>query len=540
MRARILATGLGAACAASLLFAPSAFASKRCVGGPGCYRTIQAALDASHDGDTIKIASGTFAGGVTVTRSVSIKGAGAGSTTIRGGGPVVTIGTFGAASEPTVSLEAVKITGGRTTSTPDGMGGDFRASGGGVFVPPAADFAAGATVTIRGSAIAGNTAAPTKTLGPDPGQTDWPACPSGPCPFAGADGAGISTWGSTTLIDTVVSDNEAGGPVTSDASGAGIWSNLGTLTLTRSKLLCNRAVVVAPNGRFAEGGGALVEGGALVMRDSVVAGNVVSLTSALPPSVGDTPIDMQSHAGGILVADGVPTTIDHALFTGNEAKARDLAGAPVAFDSALQVNNSPLTMRDTVIKDNRVTGVTKTVSSNGPGGSAVELDGGGTLTRVQIVDNPSSITSPDGTAAVVGALGVFDFSGDPKPVVLVDSVVSGNRAVASTSTGTATSQGGGIFNNSLLELRRVVVSDNVAKALGPDGVAEGGGIWNGVALSGPPVTLTLTDSLITRNALLGSPGIERHGGGLFTTEPVTLTRTKIAGNAPDQCFGCSP
>src|SRR4029079_17981849 len=102
-------------------------------------------------------------------KSILRVGAGAGSTVIRGGGPVLTIGTFGAASEPTVSISGVKITGGRTTSSPDEMGGDARASGGGIFVPPAADFAAGATVTVRDSVISGNKAAPTKTLSPDPG-----------------------------------------------------------------------------------------------------------------------------------------------------------------------------------------------------------------------------------------------------------------------------------------------------------------------------------------------------------------------------------
>ena len=59
---------------------------------------MQAALDASHDGDTIKVAAGTFAGGVTIAKSVSVIGAGAGATTIRGGGPVVTVGEEGDAS----------------------------------------------------------------------------------------------------------------------------------------------------------------------------------------------------------------------------------------------------------------------------------------------------------------------------------------------------------------------------------------------------------------------------------------------------------
>ena len=42
-------------------------AGKVCVGnGQGCFATLQAALDAANDGDTIKIAPGTFAGGVTI------------------------------------------------------------------------------------------------------------------------------------------------------------------------------------------------------------------------------------------------------------------------------------------------------------------------------------------------------------------------------------------------------------------------------------------------------------------------------------------
>ena len=62
-----------------------------CVGSkPGCYATIQAAVDAAHDGDMIKLAAGTFSGGVTIDKSVSLVGAGAAATIIKGGGPVLT------------------------------------------------------------------------------------------------------------------------------------------------------------------------------------------------------------------------------------------------------------------------------------------------------------------------------------------------------------------------------------------------------------------------------------------------------------------
>ena len=106
------------------------------------------------------IAPGRFAGGVTVDVSVAIVGAGAGSTIIKGGGPVLTIGVFGAATEPTVSITGVTITGGVATSTPAPDGPmTFVARGGGVFIPGSAG-GVGATVTIRNSLITGNRASP--------------------------------------------------------------------------------------------------------------------------------------------------------------------------------------------------------------------------------------------------------------------------------------------------------------------------------------------------------------------------------------------
>src|SRR5512146_2402509 len=49
-----------------------------CVGaGAGCYPTIQAALDAAHDGNTIRVGAGTFAGGIIITKSVRLLGTGA-------------------------------------------------------------------------------------------------------------------------------------------------------------------------------------------------------------------------------------------------------------------------------------------------------------------------------------------------------------------------------------------------------------------------------------------------------------------------------
>lgn len=206
----------------------------------------------AHDGDTVHLARGTFRGGLQVLTSVHRAGEGAPSTVIRSHGPVLTIGRFGAASEPTVSITGVTITGGRTHSSAQSRklvgNPGVLALGGGIEVPPGARFSNGATVTITDSVLTGNRVAPSATV------------PSGlpcrtTCPFALAGGGGIDNWGRMTLINVVVSDNQAGGPLTSNADAGGIYTPQGSLTLRRSVVTRNRAVASRPYGRFAEGGG---------------------------------------------------------------------------------------------------------------------------------------------------------------------------------------------------------------------------------------------------------------------------------------------
>jgi hypothetical protein len=203
------------------------------------------------------------------------------------------------------------------------------------------------------------------------------------------------------------------------------------------------------------------------------------------------------------------------------------------------VGDSPLVMQEVRVSDNQTLTTVATSADIGPGGSTLELDGPGELSNIALVHNTSSETSVSGLAGATGALAVFNFSGDPAPVTLRDSVISGNVDEADSSTGPATVQGSGVFNNSLLTMNRVAVNGNVGRADGQGGVAQGGGIWNGVDISGPPVALTLMHSSVVGNALAASPGIERQGGGLYTSSPVTLDHTVIALNRPDQCVGCS-
>jgi hypothetical protein len=507
-----------------------------CVGGKGCFSTIQAAVDAAHDGDTITVGRGTFAGGLTIGKSINLVGSGAKATVISGGGPVVTIGQFLAATEPTVAISGVTITGGVTTSSPQSNAfvnaDNVIALGGGVEVLPSADFGTGATVTISDSVVTQNRATPTTTL------ALGPPCPGGQCPFAWARGGGIDTWGPLTLKNTTVSDNVAAG-VASDADGAGIsvWSQ-GALVLTDSEVTGNSALATAPNGRFAEGGGIFTDPDVqLTISNSRVSGNSAALTSTLPfDAGGGNTIDMNANGGGFHAGDGSTISIDNTRFSGNTVSVDDANGEPYAFDAALHPGDGPLSLRNTVIEGNRVSANVASSADVGPSGSALDINGVSTVENTVITGNTSVVTSHAGDAAVTGA--VYAGNSGPQPTVISNSVIRNNDISASSVGGRAMVQGAGVVNDGLLDLRNDVISGNTGTASGAAGFARGGGIWNGALFNSPPITLTLENTDVSRNTLSGSGGVVVQGGGLFTTFPVVLTNSTIARNAPDQCFGC--
>ena len=515
----------------------------------GCaYTQIADAVSAAHDGDTVNVGAGIYAGGFTIDKDLTLNGAGARQTTISGGGPVITVGVVNAASEPTVGISGVTITGGNTHSS---FGGSNEALGGGVLVPPAVDQGAGATLTISDSVITGNTVAPASAV--DAGFS----CGAADCQFALAGGGGIDSWGDVTLDDTTVTNNEAAGALTSDADGAGVYSQQGTLTVEDSVITDNQGIATVPNGRFAEGAGIMFDttfSGAsctapaptctLVISDSNVSGNSSTVTSNLPSFGDGQVITIGANAGGIHVGNDVPTTVQDTTIDGNSATATDLEGEPGAIDAGMIVGDSPLTMRNATVDRNRTITRAATSADVGPLGNAIELDGPGTISDTNIDDNFASTTSPNGAVATDGGLAVFNFTGDPELVTVENSVISGNVTQASSSTGSASVLGGAVVNSSLLLMHDVQISGNVGQVDAPTGVAQGAGIWNGVLSwdgsdwAGPPVQLMLEDTAVTRNTVTGTPGIAIQGGGLFTTSAVTLTNTTIERNQPDQCVGC--
>jgi fibronectin-binding autotransporter adhesin len=470
--------------------AAPALAADLCVGGPGCFATIQAAVDAAQDGDTIEIGPGTFAGGLTILKSVKLAGVAAGATIIEGGGPVITIGEFLAPTQPTVAISRVTITGGLNDSSP----GPAVAAGGGMKIE------SGATVTIADSVITGNKAAPKATF-------DGPA-PCGSVPFdqcAFASGGGIDNSGALTLSRTRVADNQAGPGVASSIFGGGISNHpQGTLTLRQSVVTGNRAVATPPNGRSADGGG--ISGyGVLTVEDSVISNNSSEVAASVPSVFL---VDFaEANGGGLYLPQGSTTTITGSRISGNSVRGSNTAGDIAAEAGGIDSDGS-LLLTGSSVENNAARAIVPASS-----GFLAESDGGG----IQIQGS----------------------------TIVRDSRIANNSLSSTSETGTALSSGGGLFNISgSLTLERTIVTGNSASAAGVGGFNLGGGIVN-VTIGGPAPELTLTDSVIAANRVAASAGIVSQGGGLYTADPfsgtpfpVTLTRTVIEGNKPDQCVGC--
>jgi len=522
---------LGSAVAASLLSGAGRASAKTLDVCPsGCpYTHIGPAIAAATSGDTIEVGRGTYAGGFVINVSLKLVGQGPDATIIRGGGSVITIGTFGTSSEPTVSIKGVTVTGGVARSSPEstpfvGQEGVY-AMGGGVEIPPNAAFTGGATVTISNSEITGNRAAPTHTV---PSGLPFPC---GQCPFALAAGGGIDNWGTLTLTHTTVSNNRVGSAsglstLASDAEGAGIMNHLNALTIDDSRVSDNRASATAPNGRFADSGGIFVERGPLSMNDSRVTGNSATLAASLPNSV-----DLLAIAGGMHIGSGASATINKTTFSENSVSMTNTVGNSFAVSGGLHTDLD-VKVTNAVITNNTVRSATLPGSSGDAEGDSGGGEISGTITDTRYADNSVMVSSAAGRTVALAGAAIVGGS-------MTNSIVSDNDVRGYSPRGSVFVAGAGLIVAVSLELRNTTVSRNTGHARGLTGSAEGGGIFDSVAPTGPPEgPLKLTDSRVIRNMLSGSEGITLQGGGVFATSPVTQTRSVIAHNSPDQCYGC--
>ena len=486
-----------------------------CVGGPRCYPTVQSALDASENGDTIKVGPGTFAGGIAITKSISLIGSGAGATVVRGGGP-------------------------RDHDRPE------------LYRPDAQRLDLATDDHRRREHNHSGFLRPLRRRRPHRSDRRWTrrtssrsATASSPATRSGAEGGGIADIGQLTLTNSIVSSNEAGSAAGQHGEGrrhldgksrpgglAGIQRLADDDATTSSPATSLRRTAVTASASKAAASrcktgrrsrSPTASSAATAPATRAVATPRPTYLSTAPESTSVTAapaVDRKHHDQRQRrfcksAPLGEPTAASAGLVVGAEpARAHELHDqrkprlARCRLDRRSRTERQRLRVRcerDDLERSRRRT--TAPRSRSRPG-SQVRPEQFFPSTRIR------------------------------RLALLSNSVISGNSVTVASATGSATIQGVGITNNGELELRNDLISGNTGTALAPSGFAQGGGIWNGEVFAPPPLSLLVQDSAITGNLVTGSPGVNVSGGGIFTTSPITLAHSLVAGNRPNQCTGC--
>lgn len=482
-------------------------------GGNGCEATIGDALDTAGDGDSIRVATGTYTENVVITKAVTLEGGWNLDFSVRD--PAVYSSTIrpADATQSVVSIEDADptldgfvITGGRAD-----QGGNH---GGGLRLIDSA-------AIVRNNRIVSNTAfllgggvwvqrgAP--TLENNRIENNWSL---GPGQDAYGGGVALES-GAATLANNVVTGNVVSGTTTYGAGvaiignepillqensvltnqalavemgvggGVGINGN-GTFTLTANILAGNR--ITTTNGAalafvHAGGGGVGLRGsGSLHMADNIVRTNTISATAA-------NRFDHYAYGGGVYVSGGAVLTMDGDRVEANRALDSDDSSA---LGGGLYQQDGRAELSGLALNDNEA------------------VAGGGALITNDLEMSDSTVA---GNRADFGG-GVYVWYPNTDGSAMVQSsVISGNHAT----------RGGGLFQyaGSLAVEDSAIISNAVEEL-------EGGGIYTAYSLATD--VLTITRSTVGQNQ---AP----KGAGIYSNVDLHLETTVISNNVAGDVGG---
>ncbi len=342
---------------------------------------------------------------------------------------------------------------------------------------------------------------------------------------ATAGGGLRSEPGSTSVLTrVVVTANRAGG-------NAGGILNRGTMILNDSLVSNNTAEAASL------GGGGLFNSpdASLTLNDSRVLGNIAHTDGSNPVFGGGI------YSDGTLILDN--SVVDGNLADGRRVLAdRDAAGGGVHASGQMSLVQSSVTHNEAVGANVLGGGIFST------GVSSASL-----IDRCVVAFNIARNVEPGETATTQALGGGIRSEGMKLPVV--DSVISGNQAIA-TSADQSDAFGGGL--NGSLAMRRSTVANNIADGGNESDVGVGGGISSrdfdivnssvlnnsassdggGVFVAGGGVGGTIRSSTIAGNDSVGNGGGIRVSG---TANDLFIANTVAAGNsaggAGPECSG---
>jgi len=442
----------------------------------GCdFADIQSAVDAAQAGDRLLVQSGVYSGGILITKSLTIQGAGAESTLVDAGG----LGRgFTILAPAAVTLADLTVLNGVAPAD-----ADLNTRGGGIYNE--------GDLTLLQLVVRDNLA---------------PSAPSGSSTAAEGHGGGIynacaeSACATLTMSDTTVISNEA-------ARGGGIFS-AGRLEMTNSRVFSNTVATESDNEIVAVYGGGIYNGcagghcGVLL-----AAGVVISANVALP---GGGYADAKDTLGGGLynARDGAisaTATFSQSVIAGNVAYSSDHIYGELGYGGGVY-NDGSLTVIGGVLVDNRAHPYATYPSGQGISyGGAIYSRQRLTLSGVEIINNHAAFGAGlfiRGYAGIShsrvfsnsGSEGVGIFAGTDSVVEIADSSLEANRGTTKAFfRGCA-----GASNRGTFIAERLTVFDNLLpdNSYWRSGAPDGGGA--GLCNSG---TMTLGLSMIAHNRI---------------------------------------
>jgi predicted outer membrane repeat protein len=536
----------------------------------------------------------TLTGGpLTVTDDLTIDGPGAGLLTISGGGNSAVLVAHPAAppsaTTPTIALtvEGLTIADGRASADPDSGGGIFAiqtdltvantafrnnqaaAYGGAIAVYPGlyqdaqGNFvAAPGSLTVSDASFEANTA---EVSGGAVAAFDTPSLiteSSFDENGVGGGGGAVFTFsfyepratlsiGRSSFADNESGNGSGGAVLVSDQSATvsdtafrGNTAGFGGGAIAYTSTFSLQTSLTVEGGSF-EGnaainpfsfgmGGAIFNGGSLIVRDSRFDGNRVvaplaaqggaihnqfaaEMTvegSLFRDNLARSDGDVSYAAGGALGGDSLSAiTVVGSRFLGNRAEARTVqahGGAIKNHGSYFPGDVRALTVRDSFFQGNSASGLGPSPWGQGVTavGGAVYNEGGPVdVSGTTFLDNLAQGTSGGATETGGFAVGGGLATSGGGPLTLSDSLFAGNRAVS--GSGGSASLGGGF--------------------------AVGGALVDQFRFSGPPSTIT--DTWFVDNAALGGAGLGSGAGGpawggglVIFGNPAVLTDIRVIGN----------
>jgi len=330
----------------------SAQAASLTVCPSGCaFKSIQAAVDAASPGATITIQAGTYSGGVSIDKSLTLNGAGVASTIIRGGGPVISVaagrvvhisdltvkGGFGddgggIANSGWLTLQRVNVTKNSSVSTGAGIFNDGTLA---MFESRVSDnsvdaaFGSGGGISNHGTMTLLNSTVDSNSATGAGGVEN-----SGNLTLHNSDvsynvatiGGGISNRGMLTIRNSTVNDNTANGdPAIGGGKGGGLYND-GTVAALNSQIHGNKATAdpYGVNDDTGFGGGIYNEKGSVTLRNTDVTGNTADRdgggiynAAALTLDHSSVTNDTAHRNGGGILNQGGTVTMRHSVMQGD-------------------------------------------------------------------------------------------------------------------------------------------------------------------------------------------------------------------------------